>query len=134
MPVLTGTENRTWTFEHSGPPHSANSRPHWRRRAELTRQWRNAAHARATAAGIPPLRRAHVFVEWLPPDLRRRDPANIAPAAKACVDGLVDAGVLPDDDATHLTGPDLRLGELRKVAHKGARGLWIVRVIVREVV
>lgn len=24
------------------------------------------------------------------------------------VDGLVDAGILPDDDDKHLTGPDLR--------------------------
>ena len=30
------------------------------------------------------------------------------PTAKAVVDGLVDAGVLPDDDAKHLLGPDLR--------------------------
>jgi hypothetical protein len=25
-------------------------------------------------------------------------------------DGLVDVGVLPDDDAAHLEGPDMRLG------------------------
>lgn len=28
---------------------------------------------------------------------------------KALVDGLVDAGLLPDDDARHLQGPDMRL-------------------------
>jgi hypothetical protein len=31
-------------------------------------------------------------------------------------DGLVDAGVLPDDDAAHLDGPDMRIGD---VCHGG---------------
>ena len=39
------------------------------------------------------------------------DPANAYPAVKALIDGLVDAGVLPDDDAAHLDGPDMRLGD-----------------------
>ena len=39
----------------------------------------------------------------------RRDLHNYMPTLKALVDGLVDAGLLPDDDARHLQGPDMRL-------------------------
>jgi hypothetical protein len=120
---------RSWTFEHAGPPHSANARLHWAERARRTRLWRNGANIRAQAARIPWLDRAHVVVEWLPPDKRRRDPGNLAPAAKAICDGLVDAGVLPDDDAAHLTGPDLRLGEIRRAPYGSP---WVLRVIVTE--
>lgn len=35
-------------------------------------------------------------------------PTNYMATVKPIVDGLVDAGVLPDDDAKHLLGPDLR--------------------------
>ena len=40
----------------------------------------------------------------------RYDPGNLAPTAKAAVDGIVDANILPDDDAEHLEGPDMRAG------------------------
>jgi crossover junction endodeoxyribonuclease RusA len=33
--------------------------------------------------------------------------------AKAIVDGLVDAGVIPDDSNEWVTGPDMRAGEKR---------------------
>lgn len=41
-------------------------------------------------------------------DNRRRDPGNWYPTAKAIVDGLVDAGILIDDDHTKVVGPDMR--------------------------
>lgn len=87
-----------------------NQRLFWRRRAELTRFWRNLASARAKEAGIPHLDNAHIVAELRFADSRRRDPANWMPTAKAAVDGLVDAGVFTDDNAKFVTGPDLRLG------------------------
>lgn len=120
---------RSWTFEHAGIPHSANARLHWAEKARRTKLWRDGACVRARANRIPPLQRARVVIEWLPPDLRRRDPGNISGAAKAICDGLVDAGVLPDDDAKHLTGPDLRLGELRRAPYGSP---WVLRVTVTE--
>ncbi len=89
---------------------TANDRLHWRRRAELTARWRRCGWVYAKQARIPALTRAHILIEWLPPDRRRRDPANAAPMGKALVDGIVDAGVLPDDSAQFLDGPDYRLG------------------------
>ena len=71
----------------------------------------SAVDLAARAARVPRLERAHVLAEYQPPDGRRRDPANWYPSFKACIDGLIDAGVLPDDDAAHLDGPDMRLGE-----------------------
>lgn len=40
-------------------------------------------------------------------------PGTSTPTAKAIVDGLVDAGVIPDDSNEWVTGPDMRAGEKR---------------------
>lgn len=93
---------------------TANGRVHWRVRAARTRYWRSIAllHARSLLATGTWHRldqaRIEIRLDW--PDQRRRDPANWAPTAKAIVDGLVDAGLIPDDDHRHLIGPDLRRG------------------------
>ncbi|MFB7219368.1 hypothetical protein [Streptomyces sp. NPDC056227] len=42
------------------------------------------------------------------------DPANFYPSFKATIDGLVDAGVLEDDNHTRLIGPDMRMGPVAK--------------------
>jgi len=38
------------------------------------------------------------------------DPGDWAPSAKAYVDGLVDAGLLPDDNSAHPSGPYPEIG------------------------
>jgi crossover junction endodeoxyribonuclease RusA len=83
--------------------------------ARMTKNWREIAAWRAHR-GIGPIciRRAHVVCELRFSANRRRDPANWAPTAKAVVDGLVDAGVFPDDDALHVIGPDMRLGPAQR--------------------
>lgn len=91
---------------------NSNQRPHPMVRAKLTRALRAAGRDAAAAVGIPRLERAYVIAELRPNDRRRRDPGNWYPAAKGVVDGLVDAGVLDDDDHTRLIGPDMRLGEV----------------------
>lgn len=105
---------RTWTVELPAgiPLLTANQRPHWRARARLTKTIREAAYWSAKASKVPSLVCAHITVDYRPVDRRRRDPGNWAPSAKAAVDGLVDAGILPDDDAHHLVGPDMRLGDI----------------------
>lgn len=50
---------------------------------------------------------------------RRSDPNNAADATKALVDGLRDAGVLADDDYSHVIGPDHRVGEPDSSLPKG---------------
>lgn len=95
---------------------SANQRTHWAVRANLTAAWREASGWTARDAGIPALGPSRVVAElWMVPRRRTRiDPANYAPTAKAVVDGLVDAGIWPDDSSGWVTGPDMRLGQAVK--------------------
>lgn len=89
---------------------SANGRVHWSVRKARTKVLRDKAHIATISAGIPPMSRAHLVVTVAWPDRRRRDVANLSPTFKALIDGFVqDAGLLPDDDDTHLIGPDLRV-------------------------
>lgn len=89
---------------------SANGRVHWSVRKARTKVLRDKAHVAAVAAHIPPMSRAHLVITVTWPDRRRRDVANLPPTFKALIDGFVqDAGLLPDDDDTHLVGPDLRV-------------------------
>lgn len=90
---------------------NANRRIHWRRRAEITKAIREATHLLACGS-VPRLQRAQIVAEYRPPDRRRRDVHNLYPSAKAAVDGLVDAGVLPDDSDRYLIGPDMRCGDV----------------------
>ncbi|MFH8619185.1 hypothetical protein ACH4E8_29545 [Streptomyces sp. NPDC017979] len=100
---------------------NANQRLHHRVRAETTAAIRAAAmtacsendtmRAALTAAGAAPvLHRAYILGVLHPPSRRRADPANWYPSFKAAVDGIVDAGVLEDDDHTRVVGPDMRIG------------------------
>lgn len=114
----------TWTVEL--PPLelvTSNQRLHYMAKARLMKAIRDSALWLARAQNIPNLQRARIVGELRFPDRRRRDPANWADSAKAATDGLVSAGVLPDDDATHLLGPDMRLGEPdRALASRGLAG------------
>lgn len=85
-----------------------NDRNHWRLKADKTRYIRELAKQTATLSHAPHLQRALLVVEIAFPDRRRRDPHNYMATVKPIVDGLIKAKVLPDDDAAHLLGPDLR--------------------------
>lgn len=84
---------------------TANERLHWRTRAAKTKALRHLS--RLLHRGVEPMQRARLDVTIAYPDRRRRDRHNLWPTVKACVDGAVDAGVLPDDDDAHLDGPHL---------------------------
>jgi hypothetical protein len=56
----------------------------------LPPDWTPAEHSRITARHIYTVR-------------RRRDPLGLAERLKGIMDGLVDAGVIPDDDENHIT-------------------------------
>lgn len=88
---------------------TSNDRPHWqvrRRRTEAVR-----TRARLAARTLPPMGRIALDVAVSTPTARRFDPHNIAGTVlKAAIDGLVDAGVIPDDDAAHLTAVTIRRG------------------------
>ena len=70
--------------------------------------------ARVSAGESPVLEHAYILGILHPGSRRRLDPANFYPSFKAAVDGLVDAGVLEDDDHTRVIGPDMRIGPVMK--------------------
>lgn len=118
---------------------NANQRPYHRVRADLTRAIRTAAMnacsenpvmraALVTAGQEPLLQRAYVLGVLHPPSRRRIDPANFYPSFKAAVDGLVDAGVLEDDDHTRLVGPDMRIAPVVK----GGQLTLVIQEITQE--
>ena len=75
------------------------------RRAELVRALRERACIEARVAGLPRLDRCDVSVRPIQRADRGgplADVAGHAPAVKAVIDGLVDAGLLPDDGPDHL--------------------------------
>lgn len=124
---------RTWTLTMTGPRYSANDRPHWRAALPLKKHWRELGqvHARALVGpSFTPVERAHIVVTQVPGSRRKTDPGNTAPAAKAAIDGLVLAGLLVDDDAAHLLGPDYRLAD---APVRQAPGMWTLRLTVTEV-
>lgn len=88
---------------------NSNDRLHIRVKALRTKALREAAFEVANTADLPHLGRAQVYCHLRPTNKARRDPGNWYPSAKAALDGLVDAGVLDDDDHLHVIGPDMRL-------------------------
>jgi hypothetical protein len=105
--------SRSWRVEIPAPAPwlNANSRRDRRGQTPHRRAWRDAAHVHARAARLPKLGQAHITAVLHFRDRRRRDPHNFYPTIKAVVDGLVDYGMLDDDSAEYLVGPDIRLGE-----------------------
>jgi hypothetical protein len=107
-----------------------NRRLHRLQVAARTKAWREATTWRAKAAKLPrftePVR---ILAFVCPTTARKFDATNLLWTAKACVDGLRDAGVLVDDDNDHVLGPDMRCGPKRKT---GTLVLVITTVVSAE--
>jgi len=113
---------RSWRIDlPCGPLLNSNQRNHHMKEYRLTQQIRAEATILARKEKIPPLEKVRLFAWVIPPDRRKRDPANWYPSVKAAIDGIRDAGVIPDDDAEHLVGPDMRLGVPLPCGHKPNR-------------
>ena len=87
---------------------TSNGRYHWADRARRTRRLRTLGHWEGKRSRVPTLGRARITAHITFRTGGRADPANAYPTIKALIDGLVDAGLLPDDDASRLEGPDMR--------------------------
>lgn len=106
------TEPRVYTLELPAGLEllTLNQRMHWRPRNARIQALRQAAFIVARNNKVPTLDRAEITCRIHFPTRRRRDIHNWMPTAKACVDGLVDAGVLTDDNDDHLDGPVMQPG------------------------
>ena len=100
---------------------TANGREHWREKARRTKALRTLAYAhcmpRTTRFDGP----VDVTATISYPTARRADPANASPTVKAVLDGIVDAGLLADDDHRHVPRVTFERGSDTKT-----RGLYRV--------
>lgn len=87
--------------------------------------WREAAHTLARAAKIPPCRRVEIALWYTPKDDRARDPLNLVEALKVIEDGIVDAGVIPDDSQKYHTSVMPQITKKGPLRPRGNR-LWVV--------
>jgi crossover junction endodeoxyribonuclease RusA len=81
---------------------SANDRLHYRERAKRTEKLRSEAYKAAKATPFIPFGKVRIRCLYRAPDNRRRDVANWYPSWKACLDGVVEAGVLKDDNDKYV--------------------------------
>lgn len=122
--VLDGSSITTREKRPELPP-TKNDRLHWRVRAKLTAQWREAAYLRAKAAEIPQLARVRISAVIHRRVVGRADEDNDRARLTALTDGLKLAGVMPDDRRKYV-----EYGSVTEQAWD-ARGLGIT-IIVEE--
>ncbi|MBA7641339.1 hypothetical protein ES703_49016 [subsurface metagenome] len=93
------------------PPieYSPNWRGHWRQRYQAGEVYKSAvyyscvdARNRALAKGRLVFMRARLNLTFVFPQSRRRDEDNLIARFKPGLDGIVDSGLVVDDDAEHL--------------------------------
>lgn len=116
---------RTFTLTIPAPAGWLSANHRRDRRAETTdrRAWRDAAGWRARAEKLPRLEKAHIVAWLFFGDKRRRDAHNYMPTLKATIDGIVDSGLIPNDDDAHLTGPDMRRSPVDGTSFSSFRGV-----------
>lgn len=102
--MSTQPTRRAWELKlpYSSPPLRDNARHHWAVKASWTRNLRQTATILAYDARLPRhLQQVRIVLHWQPATVRRRDQLGPAPTLKPLVDGLVDYGLIVDDDTTH---------------------------------
>lgn len=119
---------RTWTFDlPMTKPLSMNGRQHWRPKAREVSHVRRMTLLMAQQKRIPACTRIAVELHYAPRDARRRDPLNLVATLKPVEDGLVDAGVVPDDTEQYVEPTMPRIDP-----PLGAGGFGRIYVVVRE--
>ena len=106
---------------------SANGRYHWAVKAKYTMALRRLAAAQARRQGLTPMSGPVLVTAEIGYRSGRADPANTYPTIKPLIDGLVDAGILADDDSAHVVGPDMR-----RAAETPPQGFHTVTLTLEE--
>jgi crossover junction endodeoxyribonuclease RusA len=108
---VLGVTVAEFSFVAPTQPLTVNQRQHFHQRAKATKVWREGVRDLALTHGLPRFQRALIRFTVQHTTNHHRDTANWYLTAKACVDGLVDAGVLPAGDCDcYVVGPDMRRG------------------------
>jgi Holliday junction resolvase RusA-like endonuclease len=120
-----------WLLEFPAPAPWLNLNSRLRHKAQSAERklWRDATHVWAQYRHLPKgLERIQITATCAFPTAHRRDVDNYAPTVKACIDGLKDYGLVPDDNAKHVTAVELRMSDQRS-----ARGYGTLALEIREV-
>ena len=88
-------ESKTIVLPWKKPLLNLNSRQHWAAKARDTDSVRSVTAL--LCRDIAKADKVRVVLTYTPRDKRRRDADNLVGMLKACCDGIVDAGVVPDD-------------------------------------
>ena len=93
-----------WSLSHNERPITANKyrNLHHQAAADYNRSWRAAFFALAKEAKVPACQVIEITVQKVQAKGTLSDTMAEAPVVKAAIDGLVDAGVIPDDTGKHL--------------------------------
>jgi len=105
----------------SRPPLTENSRLHHFPKAKLIREIRETGGWLVKQAKIPPVGFCEVTLVWVPSCARNRDDDNPTPTIKALADGIVDAGIVPDDSTKHMRRNPTVIDEPSKNP-----GMWLI--------
>lgn len=99
---------------------SENDNMYHRVKADIVQHLRHTAHKNAKSLDNPfcEERPCTVNIVIHPPTARKMDPPNWNPTVKPIIDGLVDAGVLVDDNYNVIKRYSFEMGELSN--EKGA--------------
>lgn len=118
------------------PPSSSspNARAHWAKRYRDTLGKRGYAEAvfyecldlrnqmeAAARQPLEPFKKARLDLTFVFAQRRRRDPDNYLAATKSAIDALVKAGLLIDDNASHLT-----IGQIKLAINKDLAPLTVL--------
>ena len=94
----------TWTLRlpYTTPPLSLNQRLHHMVKARITVDVKDATGLLVRAAKVPACEHIRVTLHYVPRDNRRRDADNLVATSKVCLDAIVRAGVVPDDNPQYV--------------------------------
>lgn len=116
---------RSWLLElPQTKPMSLNDRDHWAVKGKKTAEYVDTTILLCRQQRIPGLQRASVLLAYGPRDRRTRDPLNLVQTLKAVEDGMVRAGVVPDDNPEYVESPMPVILEPGPANSAGGR-LWV---------
>ena len=106
---------------------SSNDRLHHMEKARRTRDIRAlAAHRARASKPVPTPCRITAIIAY--PTARKADAPNAWPTVKAAIDGCVDAGIIPDDDTSHVP-----VHAFERADGKSPRGRYLVTLRFEQV-
>lgn len=118
---------RSWLLElPQTQPMSLNDRQHWRVKADKTAEYVDATILLCRQQKIPRLGRVGVLLAYGPRDRRVRDPLNLVQTLKAVEDGIVRAGIVPDDNPRYMESPMPVILAPRGLTNANGGRLWAV--------